>query len=327
MQRLGLIYLIAAGLGACGDDGTAGDATSATDTTGEVGDTGATTTATDATAGGDAGDSTTTTTDTTTADTAAADTAAADTANACAGRECGPAPGGGGDCGTCTTPGKLACNDGVCEARCVQPECAAMNHSVDTCESAGPCDGSPDGAITHFTYICSADHTVCEESISAVDCGLFQTECDVCDLAGTGDGRCRSDTCVPAAETTCRPAACGGRECGPAPTTHEDCGTCDASRPACNHGLCGEICDVVACAAMSYTQSTCDTSNECDGSPPGANLTATYDCNGDNVCEATLTAIDCGLAQTDCMPCDLDGTDDGFCSDDVCRAPEETTCE
>ena len=123
---------------------------------------------------------------------------------ACADRECGPHPVTHEDCGACS--GELgACNDGRCEATCDAAACARMGFSVNGCVPASECDGSPEGAVLETTYACSASGATCEMALSAVDCGAAVTDCRPCDFAGSDDGRCEDDACVPAADTTCPP--------------------------------------------------------------------------------------------------------------------------
>ncbi len=303
---------------ACSDDDTNTTADAPTDTaSGDVTTTADTTTTTAAT------DTTVTET------TEAADTATADAATSCVDRECGPDPVTHASCGTCAAPGLLACNDGTCEATCDDTKCAAMDYTENTCVSSGECDGSPDGGIASATHTCNQAGTICEVALAAVDCGLSVTTCMPCDLAGTDDGVCQSDACVAPAATDCKPATCGARECGPDPVTHRSCGDCETpGLLACNDGVCEALCDDTKCAAMGYDESTCVSTGECDGSPAGAISNFTFACNAaDTLCELSASAVDCGLTVTDCMACDLAGTDDGRCEDDVCKAAAETTCE
>ena len=244
----------------------------------------------------------------------------------CVNRECGPDPVTHADCGICSAAGKLACNDGKCEAACDATKCGAMSFTSNTCVSSGECDGSPEGSISATTYACNGDKTVCEMSATASDCGLAITDCQPCDLDSTDDGRCKNDVCKSVGEAACKPAACGQRECGPAPGTHEDCGACGEGKPACNDGTCETLCNTPRCEAMSYTENTCVSTGECDGSPSGSISAVTFACEG-NVCGMSATASDCGLAITDCMTCDLDGTDDGRCKNEVCVTPQAAACE
>jgi len=291
-------------------------------------------------------DKNTSTTDTTVADSSAdssADTAGDNTTStpdvsvadthevsdgACSGRMCGPDPVTHEDCGACPTPGFRACNDGLCEPTCDASACAAMGFTSNTCQASGECDGEPAGAIATTSYTCSSDGTTCDAAASAVDCGVVVTDCTPCDLSGADDGFCSGNVCKAPAETTCTAPTCVDRECGPDPVTHIDCGACSGDTLACNDGKCQATCDATKCSAMGYSENTCVSSGECDGSPSGAHFTYSYSCNGDNtICEAASTALDCGVVVTDCTPCDLDGSDDGLCRDNVCKSPADAACE
>ncbi len=212
---------------------------------------------------------------------------------------------------------------------CIDSECEALSYVTNTCESSGPCDGSPSGFVSTVTYACNDKHTACESVAFALDCGLTITDCSTCDFTGVGDGLCENDECKAAAATQCAAPACAGRSCGLDPVTGEDCGTC--SEPgllACNGGTCEAVCDDVACGSMSITINTCTPSGECDGSPDGSVLDFAFACSVDRTtCDPAVSAVSCGLSVTTCMPCDFQGTDDGLCSNDVCVAADTVVCE
>jgi len=113
----------------------------------------------------------------------------------CANRECGVDPVTKQDCGSCDTAGKMACNDGVCEATCDPQRCGKMSYTQNGCKPRKPCQERADGGITKVAYSCSDDGKTCEMEPSGEPCEKVATKCTACDLNGKGDGLCFEAEC------------------------------------------------------------------------------------------------------------------------------------
>lgn len=136
----------------------------------------------------------------------------------CNGRECGPEPGCGKSCGTCT--GGETCNaNGQCVSEACVPICSGRECGLDpVCgESCGTCTG---GKTCSATGQCVSE--ACVPICGSRECGpdpVCGELCGTCsgDSTCNSSGQCVAEVCVP---------SCGGRECGPDPVCGESCGAC-----------------------------------------------------------------------------------------------------
>ncbi|RLB59657.1 MAG: hypothetical protein DRI34_01180 [Deltaproteobacteria bacterium] len=129
----------------------------------------------------------------------------------CSGRQCGPDPVCGTDCGSC--PAGHQCQQGQCVC---QPDCTGLECGPDpVCGT--DCGGCPDG------HQCQQGQCVCQPDCTGLECGpdpVCATECGQC----RPGQECRPDGLCQA-QPGCQPS-CQGRACGPDGNCGLSCGYC-----------------------------------------------------------------------------------------------------
>ena len=182
----------------------------------------------------------------------------------CAGRQCGPDPSCGIDCGQCSMG---TCNsNGACVPQaCTEGTCTSAGTGSSLCLEGG---AIPGGVPTCNPF----DGSGCPTSRIPVMAG--ENIC-VCLKACTINGGCVPD--------------CTNRQCGPDPSCGLDCGQCStglcSSAGICTSTACGsnsdcvapEVCRNATCALVSCSSSAacgpgevCDSSAKCVPSPSGS---------------------------------------------------------
>ncbi|MFC1654224.1 formylglycine-generating enzyme family protein [Myxococcota bacterium] len=194
----------------------------------------------------------------------------------CSGRQCGPDPICGENCGTCMGATEVCrLNTGICEDVCAGKDCGTYEGIY-----CGACEGA--------TEICREDTGLCEDVCAGKDCGTYDgIYCGTC--AGSAEV-CRLDTGL------CEDV-CAEKECG----TYDGiyCGSCEGATEICrlDTGLCEDVCIGRECGIIESVNC-----GECSG-PTEVCRSAT------GLCEEVCLWRECGVVEgIVCGTCPSDET-------------------